>query len=100
MNNVTFFPGQLLRVTLSFTGINPATGRLHNFMKGDVFFLVSIDKEDTHLPQHEDHNTTLVTNTGELVVVVAEWYESGFTQSAGHQPLHNLTTLSKPLPTP
>lgn len=74
----TFLPGQLLRVTLEFTGINPVTGRLHNFMEGDVFFLVSIDEEDSYLPQQEDYNTTLVTNTGELVVV--EWYESGFTK--------------------
>jgi hypothetical protein len=71
----TYYPGQLLRVTRNFIGINPVTGRLHNFMQDDVFFLVSIEKEDPYLePEHYD--TTLVTNTGELVVV--EWYRAGF----------------------
>ena len=82
----TFLPGQLLRVTLSFTGINPVTGRLHNFKNGDVFLLVSIEKEDPQLPHGEDpqlphgedYDTTLVTDTGETVVV--EWFETGFTK--------------------
>jgi hypothetical protein len=82
----TFLPGQLLRVTLSFTGINPVTGRLHNFKNGDVFLLVSIEKEDPQLPHGEDpqlphgedYDTTLVTDTGEIVVV--EWFETGFTK--------------------
>ena len=76
--NNTFLPGQLLRVTLSFTGINPVTGRLHNFKNGDVFLLVSIEKEDPQLPHGEDYDTTLVTDTGEIVVV--EWFETGFTK--------------------
>ena len=84
--NNTFLPGQLLRVTLSFTGINPVTGRLHNFKEGDVFLLISIEKEDPQLPHGEDpqlphgedYDTTLVTDTGEIVVV--EWFETGFTK--------------------
>ena len=76
MNPTQYHPGQLLRVTTSFSVYNPNTGDLQWLRVDDIFLLLSVEKEDPQREECNDYETTMLTTRGELVV--SEWWLEPF----------------------